>query len=252
MSRIDSMITDIRIVIGDQSKQRWPDSDILHLINVGISNFNVHTSFLKRKMYIAIESNVAIYDLRQYAVCINRVQYNYKALQAMSTAQLDKLSVNWTDHVAEEPTAVIFDHLQQGILQIYPKVMEGTINVFEQNSPYGVVIDIIPTDGLFMLPSVENIENEVDKFLVVDFVKKPSVVTLTTSDDDMELTPSYDEAIVNFASGKLLRSDRDATNRAFGNEQLALYEGFLKTAIKKESVNNNYVLHKQVGYRGFI
>lgn len=250
MSRVSDMLSDIRIAIGDTKSQRWTDSSLLRLINLGVQNFNLHTNSIKRRCYIAIESNVATYDLRDISTRILRVQYNTTPLRVTTISELDDISTYWEDTINIKPTHVIFENLPLGTFKIYPKVVEDTTQIIQQNTPYGMIISIEATDGLFQLPSIENLESQLPNFLTVDYVKKPNIITEQTTDTELELDSLYDSAIVYFASGSALRYDRDAANRAFGSEQYQLYEGIVAKASKNESINNNSVHFKEVPYRG--
>jgi len=128
-----------RDVLSDQGKKRWTDETLFRLLNEGISNFTIHTSYAKSRLYITLEAGVTKYDLSPYAINIDRVNYLNMVLEAKSEEEMDRININWEDDVGEEPKYVIFENLRQGIFRIYPKVENLATEVVSQNQVFHLV-----------------------------------------------------------------------------------------------------------------
>lgn len=252
MARVNDILLNVRDVLADHNKHRWSDDTLLRLFNQGLKNFITQTKVLKLKSYIPIETNTAIYDMSPYAISIDRIQYLDKVLIGKTEEELDKINIEWQSVVGTEPKNVIFDNVKKGVFRIYPKVTESTLNNVVQNQPYGILIDIVMTDDLAHIPEFDNIAFEAVKYLTVYYIGKPKVVTLDTEDSELDLDDEYDDAMVAYISGQALRLDADTQNRAFGAEQLSIYNSYVMTATKKESESNNTFVNREIPYKGFI
>lgn len=250
MSRITNILDNARDTLADANKSRWTDTTLIRHLNMGIRYAILKAKALKTKSYIKIEPLVAKYDLSAYAMEINRVQYLNVNVTAKTDYELDRLNSNWEDEVGTEVKHVTFSNLPSGVFKIYPKIEEGTVNIYAQNQVYGGLIDITYTDDLFEFP-VDELTVEAEKYLVVHYIRKPSEVTIATTDNDLEFDSLLDDALSMYVSGMALRNDADTLNRQFGAEQINLFDNFITTVFIKNTMNNNTVAYKEIPYRGF-
>jgi hypothetical protein len=250
MSRITEILSKTRKILADKDKQRYSDEDLISLLNDALINWGVFTGTLKLRSYIPIEANTALYDMSPYCFNINRIQYGSKVLIAKTEEEMDRINILWQDEVGNEPKYIIFDNLKQGLFRIYPKVEDVTLNNITQNSLYGGLIDISITDDLLQIPSIDNISFTDVKYLTIFYVGKPRTVTMSSTDDELDIDMIYDLALVSYISGQALRLDVDSQNRAFGTEQLQSFMGLATEAKKKETLNNNNFIAREVAYRG--
>ncbi len=249
MSRITNIISNVRIDLGDTNTQRYTDDILIRHLNSAISDFVLATKCLRERIYVGLSVSVAIYDLRPYVLEFIRTEYLGRNIEAKSYVELDKIDVDWQSATGTEVKYVTFDHLNKGMIRVYPRV-EGAIDIVTQNSLYGGLIDITIGDDDYQIPSIKDVESNLDQYLIVYVIKKPKVVTINTIDTDLELHSMYDKALELYVTAMCLRSDTDAVNRQYGNEQLQLYVTYVDSCKNSESVDSNIIHDRIVEYRG--
>ncbi len=249
MSRITNIISNVRIDLGDTNTQRYTDDILIRHLNSAISDFVLATKCLRERIYVGLSVSVAIYDLRPYVLEFIRTAYLGRNIEAKSYVELDKIDVDWQSATGTEVKYVTFDHLNKGMIRVYPRV-EGAIDIVTQNSLYGGLIDITIGDDDYQIPSIKDVESNLDQYLIVYVIKKPKVVTINTIDTDLELHSMYDKALELYVTAMCLRSDTDAVNRQYGNEQLQLYVTYVDSCKNSESVDSNIIHDRIVEYRG--
>lgn len=252
MTRIESILLQVRDVLADHKKQRWSDEVLIRLFNEALLNFILQARTLKLKAYIELENNTAIYDFSKYAISVDRVQYLEKVLGSKTEEEMDKFDISWQIREGNEPELAVFDNQKQGVFRLYPIVTSNALDNIEQNSLYGILIDINVVDDLFKLPSFGNASYSGKKFIIVYYTGKPRIVTLSTLDDEIDLDSLYDQAIISYISGQALRFDADTLNRQFGAEQLSIYKSYVEQAKVKEAEANNTFIRRDIAYKGFI
>ena len=249
MSRITNIITNVRIDLGDTSTQRYTNDLLIRHLNSAISDFVLATKCLRERIYVGLSVSAAIYDLRPYVLEFLRTEYMGKNIEAKSYMELDNIDINWQSATGTEVKYVTFDHLSKGYIRIYPRV-EGSINIVTQNSLYGGLIDITIGDDDYQIPSIKDVESNLEQYLVLYVVKKPKVVNINTQDIDLELHEMYDKALELYITAMCLRSDTDAINRQYGNEQLQLYTNYVESCKISDSIDSNSVHDRIIEYRG--
>ena len=252
MTRIESILLQVRDVLADHKKQRWSDEVLIRLLNEGLLNFILQARTLKLKAYIELENNTAVYDLSKYAISIDRVQYLEKVLGSKTEEEMDKMNISWQIKEGSEPELIVFDNQKQGGFRIYPIITQNALDNIEQNSLYGILIDINVIDDLFKLPSFGNVSYEGKKFIIVYYTGKPRILTIDSVDEDIDLDTLYDQAMISYISGQALRFDADTLNRQFGAEQLSIYKSYVEQAKVKEAEANNTFIRRDVAYKGFV
>jgi len=251
MSRITKIINRARLILSDKNATRWSDDDLISLLNEGLSHFVLNAKTLKRRSYMLIENNIGIYDVSPYASSIDRIQYLSKVLEGRLSSYMDRRDSTWEDTTGDEPEAVIFDVYGQSKFRLYPKVSEGSANIITQNSFFGGLIDIGVTDDLISVPAVENIEQDLSKYVLVFYIGKPREVTIASTDDEIDLDDTYDHAMIAYITGQCLIFDQDSVSRDLGAAQLGIYESYVTKAKGKTSKSSNTVTDYLTEYRSF-
>lgn len=251
MSRIQDILTNVRDILDDTNKTRWSDDKLLRILNSGIKDFVLNTECLKDRLFLQLAINTATYDLSNYVLKFNRVQFMEHAIESRTHAEMDKLSATWQTDTGPEVKYVVFDSLKEGTLRVYPIPTLGD-EVIVQNQAYGALIDIYVNDDIFKIPSLVNADIGMTNYLVCHIVRKPNTVTLSTLDVDMEIDSMYDKALEYFVSGSCLRMDTDANNRQFGAEQLQLYAQYLNKSSSMVSKASHSVDTRAMPYRSFL
>lgn len=248
MSRITDILSNVRIDLGDTSTQRYTDDILVRHLNSAINDFVLATKCLRERIYLGLSVSSAIYDLRPYVLEFIRTEYLGRNIEAKSYVELDNIDKDWQSTIGTEVKYVTFDHLSKGMIRVYPRV-EGAIDIITQNSLYGGLVDITIGDDDYQIPTIEDVESNIAQYLVLYVVKKPITVTKTTPDTSLELHNMYDKALELYITAMCLRSDTDALNRQYGNEQLQLYVGYVEACKASDSIDNNIVHDRVITYR---
>lgn len=251
MSRVSDILLNVRDVLADENKRRWSDDKLMRYLNSGVKETVVYTKALRERLFLELEENVALYDLSDYVISFLRVQYLNKAIQAKTTNELDSIDPLWQETVGREVEYVSFDGLPEGWLRIYPYITGEVLNNVTQNQVYGGLIDITVNDNIYKVPSFGDLEAGMKKYLVLQVVKKPNVLTFDSADDAFELSSVYDKALEYYVSAQALRSDTDALNRQFGAEQLQLFQTYLEQLKTQPEQDSNVVKSRTISYKGF-
>lgn len=239
MSRVTSILTKARRILSDRDSTRWSNTDLLDVLNEGLKHFVLHSKTLKRRSYMLIENNIGIYNVSAYASSIDRVQYLSTALEGTLSSAMDRLDPTWEDTVGTEPTKVIFDIYGNSVFRLYPKVTAGSANIITQNSFFGGLIDITVTDDLIDVPSVEDLEQDISKYVLVFYTGIPRDVAIDSLDIVLDIHINYDAALVAYITGQCLMFDQDSSSRELGVSQFKIYESYLSKAMLKGTTNNN-------------
>ena len=251
MSRVLSILSKAREELGDANNTRFTDSKLLEHLNDGIKDFILSTKSLKERLYVELASNVAIYDISKYALFVERVEYMNTKIDTLSFTELDSINAMWQYETGNVVKAITFEHQSKGSFRIYPRLNTVNNNIVS-SSDYGILVDFSLDDDIVGIPSIIDVEQNLQAYLVLYVIKKPNVITLTTPNEELELDELYDKAFVHYIKAQCLRNDSDSNNRQFGNEELSAYAMYV--------VNNNkdFVLDNQVSgdriiqYKGFM
>lgn len=249
MSRITNIISNVRIDLGDEQSTRYSNDILIRHLNTAINEFILGTKCLKERLYVGLNTSSAIYDLRPYAIEFIRAEYNNRNIEAKSFTELDAIDKDWQVTIGDSVKYITFDHLSKGMFRIYPRV-SGAMNIVTQNQLYGGLIDITIGDDDYQIPSIEDVTENIEQYLVLYIVKKHGTVTLSTEDSSLEIPTEYDMALENYIKAMCLRSDTDALNRAYGNECLQLYLGYVEAAKVSETNVHNTIQDRIITYRG--
>ena len=251
MSRVASIIDNARVTLSDTNKTRYLDPVLLKYLNDGLTDFVLNTKILKERIFLELNPTTTIYDLSPNVLEFLRFQFQTKVIPVLSQEELDRLNLTWQDDTGDEVKCVTLSDMRKGWLRIYPRVTTGP-DAIVQNSLYGGLIDISLDDDNYQIPSITDVDSSIKNYLVVFAVKKPKVVTLLTTDAELELGSEYDLALEYYITARALRSDTDALNRNYGTEQLQLYNNYIAEASLSNSVGNQSVGDRVVDYRGGI
>ena len=85
MSRIDDILLKVRDVLADHAGTRWPDAILLRHLTAGVNDFLLRAKVTKSVLFLALESNIGLYTIKDYSQEIVRVQYLEKALIVKTT-----------------------------------------------------------------------------------------------------------------------------------------------------------------------
>ena len=251
MSRVLSIISKAREELGDVNNTRFTDSKLLEHLNDGIKDFILSTKSLKERLYVELASNVAIYDISKYALFVERVEYMNTKIDTLSFKELDSINAMWQYETGNVVKAITFEHQSKGTFRIYPRLNTVNNNIVS-SSDYGILVDFSLDDDILGIPSISDIEQNLQAYLVLYVIKKPNIVTLTTPDEELELDELYDKAFVHYIKAQCLRNDSDSNNRQFGNEELSAYAMYIVNNNKDFALDNQVSGDRIIQYKGFM
>ena len=251
MSRVLSILSKAREELGDTNNTRFTNSKLLEHLNDGIKDFILSTKSLKERLYVELASNVAIYDISKYALFVERVEYMNTKIDTLSFKELDSINTMWQYETGNVVKAITFEHQSKGAFRIYPRLNTVSNNIVS-SSDYGILVDFSLDDDILGIPSISDVEQNLQAYLVLYVIKKPNVITLTTPDEELELDELYDKAFVHYIKAQCLRNDSDSNNRQFGNEELSAYAMYVVNNNKDFALDNQVSGDRIIQYKGFM
>ena len=251
MSRVLSILSKAREELGDTNNTRFTNSKLLEHLNDGIKDFILSTKSLKERLYVELASNVAIYDISKYALFVERVEYMNTKIDTLSFTELDSINAMWQYETGNVVKAITFEHQSKGAFRIYPRLNTVDNNIVS-SSDYGILVDFSLDDDIVGIPSIIDVEQNLQAYLVLYVIKKPNIITLTTPDEELELDELYDKAFVHYIKAQCLRNDSDSNNRQFGNEELSAYAMYVVNNNKDFALDNQVSGDRIIQYKGFM
>ena len=251
MSRVLSILSKAREELGDTNNTRFADGKLLEHLNDGIKDFILSTKSLKERLYVELASNVAIYDISKYALFVERVEYMNTKIDTLSFTELDSINAMWQYETGNVIKAITFEHQSKGSFRIYPRLNTVSNNIVS-SSDYGILVDFSLDDDIVGIPSIIDVEQNLQAYLVLYVIKKPNVITLTTPNEELELDELYDKAFVHYIKAQCLRNDSDSNNRQFGNEELSAYAMYVVNNNKDFALDNQVSGDRIIQYKGFM
>ena len=251
MSRVLSILSKAREELGDANNTRFTDGKLLEHLNDGIKDFILSTKSLKERLYVELASNVAIYDISKYALFVERVEYMNTKIDTLSFKELDSINAMWQYETGNVVKAITFEHQSKGSFRIYPRLNTVNNNIVS-SSDYGILVDFSLDDDIVGIPSIIDVEQNLQAYLVLYVIKKPNIITLTTPDEELELDELYDKAFVHYIKAQCLRNDSDSNNRQFGNEELSAYAMYVVNNNKDFALDNQVSGDRIIQYKGFM
>lgn len=251
MSRVLSILSKAREELGDVNNTRFTDSKLLEHLNDGIKDFILSTKSLKERLYVELASNVAMYDISKYALFVERVEYMNTKIDTLSFTELDSINAMWQYETGNVVKAITFEHQSKGAFRIYPRLNTVDNNIVS-SSDYGILVDFSLDDDIVGIPSIIDVEQNLQAYLVLYVIKKPNIITLTTPDEELELDELYDKAFVHYIKAQCLRNDSDSNNRQFGNEELSAYAMYVVNNNKDFALDNQVSGDRIIQYKGFM
>ena len=251
MSRVLSILSKAREELGDANNTRFTDSKLLEHLNDGIKDFILSTKSLKERLYVELASNVAIYDISKYALFVERVEYMNTKIDTLSFTELDSINAMWQYETGNVVKAITFEHQSKGAFRIYTRLNTVDNNIVS-SSDYGILVDFSLDDDIVGIPSIIDVEQNLQAYLVLYVIKKPNIITLTTPDEELELDELYDKAFVHYIKAQCLRNDSDSNNRQFGNEELSAYAMYIVNNNKDFALDNQVSGDRIIQYKGFM
>lgn len=239
MSKAITIIKTIRDTLGDPAGDRWTNDRLLRSINSAIKDINKKAKILRAKGTFQLQAGTSVYKLDDEVQLITRALYKGKPIEFKSHAEMDELSDTWETKTGDILECLVYDKLNRGQVRTYPVISDGTNYI---NSVFGVITSVENYNLNSPFGVMVSLDAPLDE-IVIFYIKKPN--SIFGLNDEIELDDEWDKAIKHFVCGETLRDDKDTQNRAFGNEELNLYQIELQeaklTASKNYQVGDSYV-----------
>jgi len=202
---VQDLVTRVRDVLADTG-DRWSDDRLIRLIDEAQKNICRRLNPLRNTVTIVVSPSQNTYTLPSNTKSVSGVLYNDNKLTQISNNE------EGLENLKGLPIYFTTNKLERGLLKIIPTP------VFVENDPF----DLTKANTLTLY-----------------YIKNPE--TLTSLTDELELEDLYMTTLKHYIVGNLLREDTDAQNRAFGNEELSLYESELRqlTVETEKDFNSN-------------
>ena len=172
-------------------------------------------------------------------------------IDTLSFKELDSINTMWQYETGNVVKAITFEHQSKGSFRIYPRLNTVSNNIVS-SSDYGILVDFSLDDDIVGIPSIIDVEQNLQAYLVLYVIKKPNIITLTTPDEELELDELYDKAFVHYIKAQCLRNDSDSNNRQFGNEELSAYAMYIVNNNKDFALDNQVSGDRIIQYKGFM
>lgn len=145
--RIETILRLARQTLGDKDKDRWSDTDLLDLLDMGHKDYAHHAQILRGVAVIPLVPNQAVYTFPGDVFKLLRVEYNNTKLRITTYDELDerasmvpygverkamsglnsdfdsfRVTADWQSDEAAEPTAIVIDKSNLTEFRTYPIV----------------------------------------------------------------------------------------------------------------------------------
>jgi hypothetical protein len=257
MSRISTILNNVRIPLNDRAKERWSDEDLLLFISKAQKDITKECPILKDWVILPLSLGQSLYVLPENTVEVIECRYDGTPLRMRTHAEMDKQAVtgeliirsqtlnvnNWETAITEDtPTTIIYDKFRRRQIRIWPTPVSQNLTVVDTDLDtfYGLVtsVDEFTMIGDFgfagtILDTDEGIplyENGVYG-IFSEIVDQASVLIhraklsddLTSVEDELQVDIICDEAIEHFVVARAFNNDQIEKNRQTAAEHLAWY-----------------------------
>lgn len=246
--RIQRILDGARLTLGDKSKDRYSDNDLILLLNEAQEDFCKETKILKGLKEVHLKEFEAFADLPSDCWQLTRASYRNTKLPLMTYADVDHIISNqavfnkldikagWEEAIGI-PQALIYDKNNLDKVRVYP--IPANIDEEEDFNGFGVVtsIDALVDDG--SVSTEYGVVSQVftaGGILRVYYVRNPEEILETT--DELSIPPMFDIALKYYIIAHSFMNDLDSGWQEKGLQQLRFYEREVQRAKKSESVNH--------------
>ena len=249
MARVEDILTRARIILGDQSKDRWTDSSLINRLNEGQYDIASETEIFKAVAVIQLIQGQYLYNLPADAIRAHELLLSQEPVEVIESYKMSKrFGSDWRLHTAESVQSIkafVTDQQDVHTIRMYPRPFIADLYddyTFDPNA-FGVVDTITEytvSDTFGLTGSIfdtELIDEPIDKFGVIvgvtegeyvtaEYIRRP--IKVASILDDPELPEVFDTALVKYIAGSALRDDTVSQNRSAGNEELTIYQTLLR------------------------
>lgn len=265
-TRIEKILQQVRVVLADKTAERWPDEDLLLMLDEGHKDICRQSQILTAVQEVPLVMGNAYFPLPSDCWMLTRVVYDGFVLPFVTHEELDSrypvanaysrtgtTSISSTDwqQVEGAPEAIIFNHSNMEESKVFP-IPDERINIGTTfNSPLGVVVgpNVSTPFGIV----TEDIATDLG---IVTGENKPLLCYYIKNPDDIETvynnlaTPlMFDTALKYYVIGNAFLTDLDQEYQAKGLQQLGFYNRDLELAQRSSARDNARAGANRTTYR---
>lgn len=247
------ILSKVRYSLSDVDKERWSDLRLISLLNDAILDLALTTKLYSSSAFIRMQRNVSTYNVSNFALKLDRVEYLDSPLYFSTYAEMDRSS-SWQSVTSEIPTHIIYDLKNAGEFIVYPIPTIGSEDFYtDTSSVYGIITSINYSNDSYnpiMVDSFGEVSPPyIEECLKLFYTSKPTKVTSVTQDLDTVIDDFIVPAIVKYMCGNAFRDSMDTQNRQVGNEELVRYEMDKTSLINNKMINFSKKI-RETTYRG--
>jgi len=242
MSKVYTLVDKIRDTLNDPEGDRWTNARILRSINEATKTINLRANILRGKGSFKVLAGISKYKLPDNVQVVTRVLYNGKPLKFKSHSQMDELIESWETDYGNNLEYIVYDKLNIAYIRLYPIPQVPSTNL----DTFGTITDLGNAELNSIFGVLTNVYYDISDITIYYIYKPEEVISLS---DELPLNDIWDTAIKHYVCGFLLRDDKDTQNRAFGNEELQLFNSELQQAFKLSSLDYSENTKYETAYR---
>ena len=246
---VAQLTIDIRDILGDFDGTRYTPERILRVINKAVKQFSLDTEILSG-FTDAVEPTECPYTFKLHdeAITLTRVTLGGVNIKVVSHEDMDLIDQRWqTRTTMSKVTHVIYDKMDKGKVRLYPTPTDIALHYFNKNTAYGILT--VPTNkeyGLYhdtskldssrcnkMTDQQYGILEGLSLFKIdLDFYYTRTHKELKSQSDLLGFDDVWANAILHYASSRLLLSDRDVQNNTLASIE---YKNYMKEVAKAKA-----------------
>jgi hypothetical protein len=269
MTRIASILTNVRIPLNDRAKERWSDADLLLFLSKAQKDITKEVKLLKDWVILPLAMGQSIYLLPEDTVEIIECRFDGAPMKLRTHSQMVLRSGvtvtgnNWETRITEDqPEAVIYDKLRRRQIRVWPTPVSETLTIsdteldtltgivtsvddFTMIGEYGFAGTILDTDE--GIPAYEygvyGIVSEIVNQTSIMVHRAKLAGDITSTEDELQVDIVCDEALEHFVIARAFSNDKIEQNRQTAAEHLSWYNREvikLKDSVEINMTTNEY------------
>jgi hypothetical protein len=266
MGRVSDIIERARDTLAEKTPKRWPTARLLRALSEAQKKIAQEILCVREQGTIELCSGYHTYKLdatnivaeggRPIAISaiINHAGQNARFV---TTNVITEENEDWRTEIGNDVTHIIYNKQKPSVFRVYP--IPTTSEITETGATFNTTNEPIADAAIICQPiSTESnfdITAELTPIkLQIEFFHIPPPIT-TVADTNLLIPEEFDIALKHYVVGMTLRDDLDAQNRAFGVEELQLFQSqfdFAKDLTDKNFTDQKEEHYASVGYNAEI
>lgn len=284
MSRIETILTNVRIPLNDRNKERWSDADLLLFLDKGQKDLTKECNILKDWVILPLSMGQSLYYMPDNTIEVIECRFDGEPMVMKTVEEMDKLRLTgqlvvktvrvsssaWESQITDDrPTHIVYNKQRRRLLRVWPTPVgeELTLVETDQATALGITVSVdeftmIGEEGV--AASILDTDAGIAFYenghygVLVEIVEQAAILVhrsklsndLTTVDDDLQVDIICDEALEKWIIAMAYANDQLEANRNESAQALAWYKR--QVEIIKENVSIQAVVNenRETSYSG--